>query len=76
MAYVWQRLNRANHNHYICEITDNNQIIHSRYFDGTQAAAIAFFMRDEKISRYLKMDSDRYVISMRGNSIQLNWRDS
>lgn len=47
MKYVWQRINKANHNHYICEVfcktNPSDTPVWKRYFDGTQAKALEHF---------------------------------
>ena len=77
--YVWQDLNKANRNHYICEVRDtlnpSMSPVNSRYFDGTQAAAIAFFMKEKDIVKYIDREDGRYSVTMRANSITLNWKN-
>jgi len=77
MKYHWEKNHKANRNHYICEIidtlNDHPNPIYSRYFDGTQAKALEFFLKDRKIQEYMGKDSERYKVTMRANSIVLNW---
>lgn len=84
MKYVWQRLNKANKNHYICEVRDTlnpkDSPIWSGYFDGTQAQALRHFMQQRHVKRHMNKVMDngeqRYSVTVRANSIQLNWLDA
>lgn len=76
-TYVWQELHKANRNHHICEVFDtlnpSDSAIHSRYFDGTQSAALKFFASLPEFKKY--MGNDRYDVVVRANSITLNYKN-
>ena len=61
-----------NKNHYICEVTEtcNGGMIMSRYFDGTQAEAVEYFLTQDCITKYVGREN--HEVYMRSNSVDLS----